>query len=215
MWISKGNLDLHHGAVKDYIYSLAERRNANKTLNKKVCTTFHYLLHNQIQMPISGYLMMEQLAVNPGKSRLFASWFKHEDTLPIVLCHIPKHPTSIFTNQVLIEFDNMKELLNEVEITTVDQDNKLTIVDPSWTKTPKEDYDKCWNENIAEKWGSIEWQILGNPFFEITTDINTHRTIINTSHELGLYESICYLSGISRYRNLGFHNIIYSTVKRT
>lgn len=219
MWISKGQLDLHHGEIEDYIFSLAERRLENQTLNRKVCEAFNYMLHNNIRVPISGWYLNSELIINPGKTRLFASWFKHFDSVPIVLCHIPKYPQHILKNQISLEFENLGHLLNEVDVVNIDQDNKLTIVDKSWSEMSKtfdakKEYNKCWHDTIASKWGSVEWQLLGNPILRIDTDKNEHETIVNTSHALGLYESICHLSGLENSRTLGFQNIIYSTVKR-
>lgn len=220
MWISSGSLDLHHGTVEKFIWNLAEGRVEFNTLTDDVILTFHYLLQNDICVPVSGYMMNQELTINPGKSRLFAAWFKAQDDIPCVLCHIPKHPTHLLKNQIVIEFDNPAQLLQEVDIVNVDKDNKLTIVDKSWkqmkeTFNPKQEYINSWQTHIASKWGSIEWQMLGEPFYKLDTDLNNNRTIINISHILGLYESICYLTGLEIYKTLGFHNIIYSSYKRS
>lgn len=218
MWISKGRLDLHHGLIKDYIFTLSERRIANGTLNKKVCTTFNYLLHNSPTIPISAYYMDEHILVNPGKSRLFANWFSHKDDIPIVMCHSPKHPTNILKNQILLRFKNLVKLLDQIDVVNVDDDDKLVFVDKSWSEM-KETFDhrtayqQTWDATIASKYGTIEWSMLGDPMLTIETDLNDHRTIINVSHPLGLYESICKLSGIEEYRVLHFHNILDTTAK--
>ena len=216
MWISKALLELESGVIKNYILSHSETRLETKIISKQTLTVFAYFLKHDIKIPISGYYVHENFVINPGKSRLYAEWFKQKQKgIPIVIMHTPKY-FNLISNQILLDYDNVPDILSEVDFLVIDEDNKLVCVDKTWTQYKDKNgefnqYTKnWWDKNIAQEWGTVEWQLLGEPCFEIPAD-NDNKTVINISHALGMYESICELAGLNNFRNLGFYNILTST----
>lgn len=214
MWISKGLLELESGVIRDYLMTHSETRLENNIISKQTLSVFAYFLTNKVQIPISGYYLHENFVINPGKSRLYAEWFKFKSkTIPIVLMHTPKYP-NIISNQILLEVDNISEMAKHVDFDVIDADKKLVIVDKTWSKHKDKNKDfnqftkNEWDRTIGKKWGTIEWQMLGNPCFKIDSSEKA-KTIINISHPLGMYESICELAGLQNFRKVGFYNILY------
>ena len=198
MWLSQGNLNLNHHKFHDVIWNLSKIR-IDTGYNRYY--VFHKLLYENIKHAISIVSVGKHFEINPGKNRFIAAYFKQQPILPAIVYHTPKE---------LDWLDNQDYIPHNIEdyniaINTFDHEKKIMFIRNDWFDTGKDfklESKIFWQEKM-NKWGTIQWYQHGKLVFECKSK-NEKITTIDLKHEMGIWESICYLSGIENYRKLDY-----------
>lgn len=202
MWLSQGNINLEHREVYDWIWNLSKIRLDNYFENYYV---FNALLYERINHPISVVSYNRQVTINPGKNRLIAEWFKGSKTIPAIVYHTPKE-LGWLENQDFVTH-NIQDY--NISLNSFDHEKKIMFVRNDWFNTDKDFKVKAkqfWADHMY-KFGTIQWYQHNEMVYECRRS-NTHvKTLVDLKHPMGIWESICYLSGLENYKKLDYFTL--------
>lgn len=198
MWLSQGNINLNHHKFHDVVWDLSKIKLESGYVSYYV---FHKLLYENINHALSVVSVGKHFEINPGKNRFLAAYFKQQSTIPAIVYHTPKE-LDWLDNQDYIP-QNIEDY--NIAINSFDHEEKIMFVRKDWFNTDKDFKLQCkifWQEKM-NKWGTIQWYQHGKLVFEFKSK-NEKITKIELKHPMGIWESICYLTGLENYRKLNY-----------
>jgi hypothetical protein len=203
MWLSQGNINLNHPICYDIVWNLSKTRLDNGFKDYHVFLT---LLFQPVKHAVSMIHTNKHTEINPGKNRFLASWFKNVSHIPAVVYHTPK---------VIDWLDNQDYVPPNIEdynitIHSFDHEQKIMFVRKDWFDTNRKfklDSGDIWKEKM-DPWGTIQWFMHGQKVYEHKTNQDLI-TKIDLKHPMGIWESICFLSGLPNYRKLDYFTKLY------
>lgn len=198
MWLINGDLDTNQEIIYYYLQDRCAsfiKRNAFR--REAIVNFYRLLLEDEIYSPLTGVFTHTTnfFTISPGNNRLARHYFKSETAKAMLLCDT-ESPYILKNAKTIDNGDNLKIQFSSK--------NRISLQPQSYVT----DFEKQrlwyrdWQSKIATKYGRIVWRYENKMAFQIPDSKRRNvTTTILLKEPLGIYESICYLSGIN-YRKI-------------